>query len=234
MKWPQIVAKAMNRSLSAEQKDVVDRLACEFSTELETMGVKVDNLQRQLNDMVKLSGNARVRYFHTYNTNDFTDYRGKINIDAKVNDNIKANVRLSNGNISSMSSNSAGIFDTANVTFNVWGTPVTFGRHDYALGSGFLLDITMNGISINLYGLKAFGGILQDTGMSRVYGAEYGFDLGKSRITADYLKDVSNNKQYYAANAAVNVIDGITINGEYAKIQTDSATAKAYGLKFMS
>ena len=57
----QIVAKAMTKSLNNDQKATVDKLSKEFATELNTMGVKVEGMQNQINNMVKISGDARVR-----------------------------------------------------------------------------------------------------------------------------------------------------------------------------
>ncbi len=59
----QIISKAMNKDLNADQKTVVDKLSREFSTELTSMGVKVEGMQQQLDNMVKVSGDARIRYF---------------------------------------------------------------------------------------------------------------------------------------------------------------------------
>ena len=41
----QMVAKAMTKSLNADQKASVDKLSREFATELNTMGVKIDGIQ---------------------------------------------------------------------------------------------------------------------------------------------------------------------------------------------
>ncbi|MBC8016820.1 MAG: S-layer homology domain-containing protein, partial [Sporomusaceae bacterium] len=43
----QIVAKAMTKSLNADQKATLDKLSKEFATELNSLGVKVDGLQKQ-------------------------------------------------------------------------------------------------------------------------------------------------------------------------------------------
>ena len=59
----QMVAKAMaNESrANAEQQAMINRLADEFSTELNNLGVRVSNLENKIGN-VKVTGDARLRY----------------------------------------------------------------------------------------------------------------------------------------------------------------------------
>ena len=59
----QIVAKAMARSdkADAETKATIDKLATEFSAEIENLGVRVAKLEKK-SDNVRFDGNLRVRY----------------------------------------------------------------------------------------------------------------------------------------------------------------------------
>lgn len=61
----QIVAKAMARSdkADAETKATIDKLATEFSTEIENLGVRVTALEKK-SDNLKFDGNLRVRYIN--------------------------------------------------------------------------------------------------------------------------------------------------------------------------
>ncbi|WP_295715158.1 S-layer homology domain-containing protein [uncultured Mitsuokella sp.] len=59
----QMIAKAMAKSdVSAADKALIDKLAAEFSDELNNLGVRVSNLERNA-DMVKWNGQARYRYW---------------------------------------------------------------------------------------------------------------------------------------------------------------------------
>ncbi|WP_424151926.1 S-layer homology domain-containing protein, partial [Selenomonas noxia] len=58
----QMVARAMAKGdLSASDRALVDRLAAEFADELNNLGVRVSNLERNA-DMVKWTGELRYRY----------------------------------------------------------------------------------------------------------------------------------------------------------------------------
>ena len=58
----QMIAKAMAKTdVSASDKALIDKLAAEFSDELNTLGVRVSNLERNA-DMVKWNGQARYTY----------------------------------------------------------------------------------------------------------------------------------------------------------------------------
>ena len=59
----QMIAKAMARTdVSASDKALIDKLAAEFSDELNNLGVRVSNLERNA-DNVKWNGQARYRYW---------------------------------------------------------------------------------------------------------------------------------------------------------------------------
>lgn len=73
----QMVAKAMAKSnVNSTDKALIDKLAAEFSDELNNLGVRVSNLERNA-DMVKWNGEARYTY---------TSKRDKSAADTKVND----------------------------------------------------------------------------------------------------------------------------------------------------
>ena len=95
----QMIAKAMAKSdVSAADKALIDKLAAEFSDELNNLGVRVSNLERNA-DMVKWNG--KVEY--TYKSNRNTDENLKNNSDhllfrleptAEVNQNWHVHARL--------------------------------------------------------------------------------------------------------------------------------------------
>ncbi|MPM33116.1 hypothetical protein SDC9_79684 [bioreactor metagenome] len=248
----QIVAKAMNKDLNADQKEAVDKLAQEFSTELNNLGVKVEGLQKQVDDMVKISGDARVRYFNEENTKDKTDYRARINVNGKINDNMKFNARLTSGinNAEGVSGNI--LLDNANVTIKGLGAENTIGRQDVKLGTGYIMDTQMNGIASQFGSLKLFGGNITESDdnynklWQRGYGAEYKFSLLGADVTADYLKlnaknDVASDttlamtrpeSEFFGANAVFGLAKNVKANVEYVKEDVTGDKALAYGVKF--
>jgi hypothetical protein len=237
----QVVAKAMKKSLNPNEKNLVDKLAREFATELNEMGIKVDGIQDQMNNMVKISGDANVRFFETKNAPDYTDYRARLSFDGKVSDNVKFNARLSSGSPSTEGAPGTISLDTANVSFDTLGVSNTVGREDLKLGTGFLMDTQMNGLISNVGNLKLFGGIVDSnnnatnnnpTTYAHVYGGEYGMNVLGAKVNADYLKDVTDGTEAYGANTSFGLFNGVTGNAEYVKNQTASATGLSYGVKF--
>ena len=68
----QMIAKAMAKTdVSAADKALIDKLAAEFSDELNNLGVRVSNLERNA-DMVKWNGRARYTYWSHRNTDEST------------------------------------------------------------------------------------------------------------------------------------------------------------------
>ena len=94
----QMVAKAMANQdkANAEQQAMINRLADEFGSELNTLGVRVAKLENQVGN-VKVTGNYRLRYrgselkndTYAYGKHSSFDYRARVIFNAKVNDKIK-------------------------------------------------------------------------------------------------------------------------------------------------
>ena len=213
-------------------------------------------MQRQLDNQVKISGDARVRYFNTKTdigtTNEDVDYRARVAFDGKINHNLKFNARLSSGNqnakgtaSSNAIKNTAGDvsnagtikLDTANVTFNTLDLATTVGRQDLKLGSnGFLADTQMNGLESNLGKLNVFGGYATSNATGslseKVYGAEYKTSLVGPSLTADYLKNKTADTSIYGLNASVPLMNGVSANAEFYKNNSNGGgIARGYGVK---
>ena len=98
----QMIAKAMAKTdVSASDKALIDKLAAEFADELNTLGVRVSNLERNA-DKVKWNGEARYTYTSKRTENE-TGSKDKTNDDelllrlepsAEVNRNWHVNARL--------------------------------------------------------------------------------------------------------------------------------------------
>ena len=94
----QMVAKAMAKNTSGADKALVDKLAAEFAEELNNLGVRVANLERNA-DMVKWNGKAEYTYVRTkYKGADNSDQEGtflfRLEPSAEVNDHWHVKARL--------------------------------------------------------------------------------------------------------------------------------------------
>ena len=162
----QMVAKAMARQgqVDAEQNAIINRLANEFSAELNTLGVRVSTLENKVGNF-KFTGDARLKYEgasvddNPY-VNDEEDeaegiqkrskfsYRARVQFDATVNDNTKAVVRLSTDDeVFGDAGNPSADLDRVYVqhNFGKYAT-ATAGRQDLVLGSGLTFDGAFEGV----------------------------------------------------------------------------------------
>ena len=244
----QIVAKAMTKTLTPEQQASLDRLEKEFAPELNSMGIKVDGIAQQLNDMVKISGDAQLRYFNAQDlkvdsngnsVNDVIDYRARVAFDGKINPYLRFNARVSTGDTGTdiKSTNPQATIDSANVSFNILDSVNTIGRQDIKLGSGYLMDTQMNGFATQIGGLKLFTGHATQTSANpawqTVYGGEYALNINGVGLTADYMKNDTNKDEFYGANLNIPVGSYLSVNGEYFKNNNNGGSeAKAYGVRF--
>ena len=163
----QMVAKAMaNESrANAEQQAMINRLADEFSTELNNLGVRVSNLENKIGN-VKVTGDARLRYQGSDKKDMFAtdtnpdkkskfDYRGRVQFNATVNDNTSAVVRVVTQNNDGKNpefgdaTNNEVTFDRMYVAHN-FGKNVTgmVGRHNEFIGNGLIYDDTFDGATL--------------------------------------------------------------------------------------
>ena len=143
----EIVAKAMAHEdrANAEQRALINRLADEFSDELNNLGVRVSNLEDRVGN-VKLTGDARVRYMkqgQTLKNDGSWQFRGRLRANAKIND--RADAVIGVNYASKFSSTDAASADKD--TFYVDRAYVNYaldagkkfnvmvGRYDYELGN---------------------------------------------------------------------------------------------------
>lgn len=73
----QMVAKAMAKNPSGADKALVDKLAAEFADELNNLGVRVANLERNA-DMVKWTGKAEYTFTQTNSDEDALERNSKV------------------------------------------------------------------------------------------------------------------------------------------------------------
>ncbi len=215
----QMVAKAMARQerTDAEQQAVINRLANEFSTELNNLGVRVSTLENKVGNFA-FTGETRLRYQNSKNedTNTYKskfDYRARVQFDATVNDNTKAVVRLAGEKEFGAAGNPETSIDHAYVqhNFGKYAT-ATAGRQDLVIGNGLVYDDYFEG---------AVGTVGKDKLNASV---AYGYLQGGSYIN-EAGKKVELDKAKRDGNAQVTVYqlnymptEKVTVKGFYADI----------------
>ena len=151
----QMVAKAMANQdrANAEQQAMINRLADEFSNELNNLGVRVARLEDRVGN-VKVTGDARLRYQDAEHANSKFDARARLQFNAKVNDRTDAVVRVASKNFefgdASNGSNVEVNVDRAYVNHK-FGERVSLkaGRFGQVLGGGLAFDGTFDGAQLN-------------------------------------------------------------------------------------
>lgn len=107
----QMVARAMAKNTSGADKALVDRLAAEFSDELNSLGVRVSTLEKKI-DNVKWGGRVRYRYKNAKsddrdrNTSQYVTLRFEPEI--KINEHWTARARMDYNTDMNTAKNSAG------------------------------------------------------------------------------------------------------------------------------
>ena len=164
----EMTAKAMAHmdKASVEQRALINKLADEYADELNSLGVRVSNLENKVGN-VKLTGDARIRYRYQNgnagkeNDNSW-DYRIRLRANAQVNDRTKVTYGVStnshnfgnNGgaNTSDADDSNDTYTDLANVDYNFGGNnwDLMVGRYTYVLGDkvGYQFGDTFDGAQL--------------------------------------------------------------------------------------
>ena len=248
----QMVAKAMARQerTDAEQQAVINRLANEFSTELNNLGVRVSTLENKVGNFA-FTGETRLRYQNSKNedTNTYKskfDYRARVQFDATVNDNTKAVVRLATekefGQNDKDNTTKASV-DHVYVQHN-FGKYVTAtaGRQDLVIGNGLVYDDYFEGAvgtvgKDKLNASVAYGYLMggENEGLERnenvqttVYQLNY---MPTEKVTvkgfyADLHQKDANS--IYGTSLDVKLGKKVWVGGEYVKQETKGAAGEAW------
>ena len=157
----QMVAKAMAKTnVSGTDKALIDKLSAEFADELNTLGVRVSNLERNA-DQVKWNGEARYTYT---STRDESKDKSKTNDDellfrlepsAEVNNNWHVNARLDASTNMSKDGTDSTTSEDSNVSLKrIWAdgqygnTNIKLGKLPMQIDSDLLFDDEISGASI--------------------------------------------------------------------------------------
>ena len=254
----QMVAKAMANQdrANAEQQAMINRLADEFSNELNNLGVRVARLEDRVGN-VKVTGDARLRYRDAEHEKSKFDARARVQFNAKVNDRTDAVVRLTSGDFelgnSQNGGNSNATIDRAYVNHK-FGERVSLkaGRFGQVIGGGLAFDGTFDGAQFNAgndkvnfqaaYGYMVSGeadGLTKEQNVTNTYLGLSG-KLGKhtmvggfyDRVNTDGTINGNKYKNIYGFNADAN-FDKVWVGGEWLKdSHVDESQAWTAGLGF--
>ena len=229
----QMVAKAMANQdrANAEQQAMINRLADEFSNELNNLGVRVARLEDRVGN-VKVTGDARLRYRDASkkdwnNGNSKFDARARVQFNAKVNDRTDAVVRLTSGNFELGESKTEGKADASidrayvNHKFGE-RVSVKAGRFGQTFGGGLAFDGTFDGAQLNVGNDKIQA--------QAAYGYMVSGDNGK--VVADnnngnaLTKDQNVTNTYIGLNGKVG--KHVNLGGFYDRVNQDRTAANQY------
>ena len=144
----QIVAKAMAKGAN------VDKLAAEFADELDSLGVRVANLEKKA-DNVKITGQIRASYGDSEERGNYGKLRTRLFINGQVNEDWSYTARLQN---EQDYTNNAAEDDDVNLNWayvsgRVGGVKLDAGRLNFKPHTGQVLDAEFDGAKL-AYGDK--------------------------------------------------------------------------------
>ena len=226
----QITAKAMANGAD------VDALAAEFAEELDTLGVRVANLEKKA-DNVKITGAVRARYIDQ-DGKDVADLRTRLWVNGAINDNwtytgMLQNVQTISGedaNHKDLGKGAENDLDLTRAYLNgrVGGLDVQLGRWDEVTGIGSVLDAHLDGVKV-AYGDKVKVTALAakavddvtEVSADRVYtvGAETAigmFDVYANYVKADDQAVATSDKEVYNVGLAADIAKNLELSYDYS------------------
>ena len=191
----EMTAKAMAHmdKASVEQRALINKLADEYADELNSLGVRVANLEKKVGN-VKLTGDARIRFQHQNGNDDYRndhswDYRFRVRANAQVNDRTTVTYGISTGDLNFGDNSAASGADDDNGDTFTDDTKV-----DYNFGGDHW------NLSVGRTDTYILGG-------DNAYGFQYGdvFDRAELKYTSDHFAATAGYgkfKEGYAADDA--------------------------------
>ena len=233
----QIVAKAMAKGAN------VDKLAAEFADELDSLGVRVANLEKK-SDNVKITGQIRASYKDVdgdgVNGNSM-QLRNRLWVTGQVNEDWTYTALLQNTQDFSNDSGDDDLdMNRAYVEGRVGGLDVTAGRWDEVTFTGNILDSYIDGVKVS-YGdkVKVFGLAAKGAGdghdaveymfgdEDRLYVAGVTADMGPVNAYAGFFKADGNtmgdydvkggDKNIWNVGVSYNFAPDFTLAAEYMR-----------------
>ena len=204
----QIVAKAMAKGAN------VDKLAVEFAGELDSLGVRVANLEKKA-DNVRITGQIRYEYGDRggdlgskYGKTAQHRLRSRIFVNGNINEDWSYTGRFENNqSLKNSSGDDTVRLNQAYVNGRLGGVKLIAGKGDHYTGSGFVYDDTAEFIRAT-YGkdvqVSAYVGkpvtTQSDYGYEKMWGGEVSGKIGKLTLAAGYdeFKDSKGSADAYS------------------------------------
>lgn len=193
----QIVAKAMAKGAN------VDKLAAEFADELDSLGVRVANLEKKA-DNVKITGQVRASYKDLSGDvdGDNAALRTRLWVTGEVNENWTYTGMFQNTqDFTNEEGDEDVVLNRAYLNGRLGGLDVQAGRWNEVLFTGNVLDSYLDGVKVSygdkvkVFGLAAKGASHQDDNVDylfdsedRLYVAGVEADFGAVNAYAAYLE----------------------------------------------
>ena len=230
----QMIAKAMAKTdVSAADKALIDKLAAEFSDELNNLGVRVSNLERNA-DMVKWNGKARYTYWshrnkdeHSKSNDDQLLFRLEPTAEVNANWHVKARLDASTDLAKDSDGDTHGKAQDADVTLQrVWAQG-NYDNFQVKLGKFAPID------SDSIFDTEYSGAEVQ-FGNKVTFVAGAGRKSGLNNLKSDnpndnkVINDSAANYQY----AGLGYADGKFVGGvDYHHLNADNFLYLKDGLK---
>ena len=214
----QIVAKAMAKGAD------VDKLAAEFADELDTLGVRVANLEKKA-DNVKVTGEVRYRYADSDASGNYDNtMRNRIWVTGQVNDDWSYTGMIQNvQDFANDEGDEDTDFQRAYVTGKIGGLNVLAGRYNMYIADGNIYDTRADGVEVS-YGEKlkvtGFAGKATDATIVEFEGFE-GLEKEYNGSYGDYA----------GASVSYDVAKGLNINGGYINFKDMATYVNAHETK---
>ena len=204
----QITAKAMAKGANA------DRLAAEFAGELDSLGVRVANLEKK-SDNVRITGQIRYEYGDRggdlgskYGKTAQHRLRSRIFVNGSINEDWSYTGRFENNQSFKNSSGDDTVrLNQAYVSGRLGGVKLIAGKGDHYTASGFVYDDTAEFIRA-AYGkdvqVSAYVGkpvtTASDYGYEKMWGGEVSGKIGRLTLAAGYdeFKDSKGSADAYS------------------------------------
>ena len=206
----QIIARLMAKEdqYNAEQRAIIDQLAGEYADELDSLGVRVSNLEKKVGN-ISWSGDARMRY-QSNDNGDKESWNGRVRINMKgqVNDSTTVNARLSTDNVNFQGNDDADVgAELLNVKHDFGAWDITLGRFSnsfgnqggWLYGSSYGMDGAQIAAELGKVNLAAgYGQFNSDSGATGVWDNQDTFyakadaDFGAFDLYANYITNVES------------------------------------------
>ena len=220
----QIVAKAMAKGAN------VDKLAAEFADELDSLGVRVANLEKKA-DNVKITGQIRYNYVSRENDADESTLRTRLWVNGQINEDWSYTGMFENNQDFGNETGDDEIdFARAYVEGRVGGLDVVAGRYNEVTFSGNILDANLDmarvsygdKIKVSAAAGKAYDSVeVDDTKLldsdDRIYIGTLEAALGDVDAYVAYFKTNSDmDKEIWNVGASYGFGD-FTLSAEYMR-----------------